>query len=130
MQTQTPYSGRSKEVVKSASIAAMVFLNEANTDMEIWLVRPQPTPESNLMTAEAIVDRKLREVGVIALNERGLPQASFKESLPAVVISAIAAGFSEYIRVLIGQKLTEQLEAAEISELERLYSLPDKRLIN
>lgn len=121
MQT---YSERSAQVVRESSIAAMVLLNDSNTDMELLGLCPRLTPENELISAEEFTARKLRSVGVVALDGRGLPQAAFKESLPASVISAIAAGFTEYLRVLIGQKLTEQMEAAEIAELERLCQLP------
>lgn len=125
-----PYSERSTQVVRDASIAAIVLLNSDNTDMELLALCPRQTPESELITGEEYTARKLRSVGVIALNERGLPQAAFREPLEASVISAIAAGFTEYIRVLIGKHLTEQTEAAEIAELERLYLLPDTRFLN
>lgn len=124
MQT---YGERSAQVVRESSIAAMVLLNDSNTDMELLGLCPRLTPENELISAEEFADRRLRSVGVVALDGSGLPQAAFKEPLEASVISAIAAGFTEYLRVLIGQKLTEQTEAAEIAELERVYSLPDTR---
>lgn len=126
MQPQT-YMERARLVVEDAGIAAMVLLNESNTDAEFLMLRPRLTPENELITPEAFTARKLRSVGVVALNERGLPQAAFKESLEASVVGAIASAFREYVRVLLAEKLIEQIAAAEIAELDRLFRLPDTR---
>jgi hypothetical protein len=119
-----PYIERSSQVALDSSIAVMVLLNQDNTDMEFWALKPH---QCNVTTREEFAARKLRSVGVVGLCG---PKAkcAFKERLEPSVINAIATAFTEYLRVSFAVDFAEQTEAAEITELERLYLLSgDKR---
>lgn len=120
MQT---YSELSTQVVQNASIAVMVLMNESNTDVELLPLLPRKCefPSKDEFTA-----RKLRSVGVIALCG-AQSNCALKEPLENEVVDAIAATFLEYVRVLIGPEISRAMAAAEIAEMERMYTLPDTR---
>lgn len=126
MQT---YIERAADVIQHASIAVMVLLSDSNTDCEFLTLRygGRAWDASEQIGPEEFTARKLRSVGVVALNAKGLPQAALKEPLDEAVTTAIGAAFTAYIHVLIGPSLRRQIAGAETAELERLWLLPDMR---
>jgi hypothetical protein len=117
MQT---YMERAAQVALDSQIAVMVFLNPDNEDSLILPVRPCMAANNELPSLEEYTRRQFRPVAVVGL--AGLkPLAAFKEPLPTEVVTAISAAFLEYVRVLIGDTFMQQIEAAEIAELERLW---------
>jgi hypothetical protein len=115
-----PYSECAIKVACESSISAVVLLSSANDD--IAFMRLKPLPSAGFITPEDFTARKLRSVGVVGLCGTK-PMVAFSELLEPPVVDAIAWAFLEYVRVLLG----EHMEAALVTELERLYALSDTR---
>jgi hypothetical protein len=109
--------------VAESSVAVMVLLNHDNTDAEFVALKPR---EVAFTSPEEFTARKLRPVGVIGL-QGTQPWCAFKEPLDSPVVNSLATAFLEYIHVLLGQGqgFAEQMEAVEIAELERVWSIAD-----
>lgn len=127
----TSYIERYTEVVLNSNIAVMVLLNQDNTDMEFWRLKPCQAAESELTTRAEFAARKLRPVGVAGL-QGTTPAVALKEPLDPAVVGAIGTAFAEYIRALIGDSVAMQIEERqkgdEVSWLDRLHQLPDARV--
>jgi len=117
------YMEKAAHAAAESSVAVMVLLNHDNTDAEFVALKPR---QAAFTSPEEFTARKLRPVGVIGL--RGAqPVCAFKEPLDSPVVNSLATAFLEYIRVLLGQGFAEQMEAVEIAELERVWSIADTR---
>jgi hypothetical protein len=126
MQT---YSERSTQLAVDASVAVLVLLGTAPDDMEFIPLKPKMATEESMLMAELRArwpGRGLRSVGVIGLCGTS-PRCAFKEPLETQQISALAAAFLVYLDVLFRESFAAQTEKAELSELERLFNLPDPR---
>jgi hypothetical protein len=111
-------------VAYESQIAVQVLLSRGNDDIELIPIRPRPL--DGYMTPEDFMARQLRSVGVIGLSG-SKPRCAFKEPLETPVVEAVGAAFLEYLRVLLGESFAEQMEVAEVAELERVYMLQDAR---
>lgn len=118
-----PYSVRAAEVA-CGQIVLQVLLSESNDDLEFVAMHSaaQPFP----ITREDFAARKLRSVGVIGL--RGLaPARAFKEPLAPSVVDGISTAFLVYVQTVLGNSFHEHAAKAELTELERMFALPDPR---
>jgi hypothetical protein len=122
------YIEKATQVVLDSSIAVMVLLNQDNTDLEMWPLRPR---QAALTSQEEFAARKLRTVGVAGLCGTKATCA-FKEPLDPTVVGAIGTAFAEYIHVLLGDSIAMQIEEQqkgdEVAWLEKLHQLPDTRM--
>lgn len=121
---QHPYFESAVQLACESSLACLVLLGSENNDIELVRIKPQPPAE--FPSPEDFTARKLRTVGTIGL-QGTKPAYVFKEPLEPRLVNAIATAFLEYVRVLLGEHLTAQIEAAEVAGLERLYALSDTR---
>ena len=119
------YQQRAEQAVRDSSLAVMVLLNPDNTDAEFV----QCGPDRPFISREQFTARRLRQVGVVTLKNLQ-PAVTLREALPPDVVMAIATDYLEYLRVYLQRSFAEQMEAAEVSELFRLFALPDTRLPN
>ncbi len=110
------------DVCASADVSAILLLSADGQDIELWHLRPQGARTS----PEEFAMRQLRIVGAVGLHGM-TPRFTFKESLPLFTFRAFGKAFADYVRSLLGETCAEQLE---ISELERMYSMPDPRTMN
>jgi hypothetical protein len=102
-----------------ADVAAMLLLSEDGLDLELWPLRP----EGKLTSREEFNRRQLRIVGAVAL--RGMqPTFALKEPLSITAVAAFGMAFADYVRHVLGENFTKQIE---ISELDRIFALPDTR---
>jgi hypothetical protein len=117
------YMEKAAHAVAESSVAVMVLLNHDNTDAEFVALKPR---EAAFTAPEEFTARMLRPVGVIGL-QGAQPWCAFKEPLDSPVVNSLATAFLEYIHVLLGQGqgFAEQMEAVEIAELERVWSIAD-----
>lgn len=118
------YEERCSHLLADASIAVAVLLNAERTDMEMVPLVPRPLGDSEV--AARIAGRGLRPVGIVGISGTE-PRSAFEEPLDLHVVNVLASAFLEYLRVLLGESLQKQSKALEISELARLFSLPDAR---
>jgi hypothetical protein len=119
------YMEKAAHAVAESSVAVMVLLSRDNTDAEFVALKPR---EAAFTSPEEFTARMLRPVGVIGL-QGTQPWCAFKEPLGSPVVNSLATAFLEYIHVLLGQGqgFAEQMEAVEIAELERVWSIADTR---
>lgn len=122
-----PFNARAADVTRQSAIAVQVLLSHDNNDMEFLLLRPVPVHLSARFSEEEFTARQLRFVGIVGLS--GLnAKCAFEEPLDERVVSTIASAFIEYTRALLTQSsFGDYLAQAEVTELERLYALPDTR---
>ncbi len=103
-----------------ADVAAMLLLSEDGLDIELWPLRP----EAALTSREEFTRRQLRIVGAVGL--RGMkPVFALKEPLSIHAVAAFGIAFADYVCVRLSENFTEHIE---ISELDRIFALPDTRL--
>ena len=124
------YTERATQVACESQVVVMVLLNADNTDLELWPVKPLQNAAA-LTTPEEFAARKLRPVGMVGL-QGTMARVVFKEPLESHVVDAIAMAFTEHVRFLLGNNIAVQVEEQkgdEVAWLERLYSLPDTRMI-
>jgi hypothetical protein len=104
-------------------------------DMEFVPVRPQPATDAMREELRSRwPGRGLRGVGYIGLVD-GAPKLALNEPLDGVQVEALAAAFAGYIATLVKSAMTSdgfavEIERAEVSELQRMYSMPDYRCVN
>jgi len=122
------YFEKSQQLVLDADVAMMVLANEHWTDCEFMPLKPRLMSESH--TAElrnSWPGRGLKAAGTIGL-VGAVPRLELKVPIELRALSALAAGFLEYLRVLLSEKFSAQMEALEVQELCRLWRLDDPRL--
>jgi hypothetical protein len=132
----TTYEERRDTLAVNSSILVQVMLGGARGDAEFSLVYPRP---ANAVAMEEELrarwpGRGLRAVGFIGLVNMQ-PQLVLKEPLGDVQVQALAVAAGVYFGTLIKAAMTSgsftaEIERAEVSELERLYAMPDFRYIN
>jgi hypothetical protein len=122
------YMERAATIACESDVVVQVLLSTGNDDIEFILLRPQSPAE--YITREEFTSRKLRSVGVVGLLSGLKPVCVFKEPLESSIVGAIAHAFAEYVRVLLLGESAEQIAAAEVAELERIYTHTDTRHMN
>lgn len=121
------YSERSTQLALDASVAVFVLRGTASGDFELLPLRPTTADENTLSELKARwPGRDLRPVGVMGLVGTS-PIAALKEPLETDQHSALVSLFLAHVHTVFCDSFAAQNEAAEIAELERLYSLPDMR---
>lgn len=114
------FIGNAADACVGADVAAMLLLSEDGLDIELWPLRP----DGVLTSREEFNRRQLRIVGAVGLHGMK-PVFALKEPLPITAIAAFGMAFADFVRSRLGQNFTEQIE---ISELDRIFALPDIRL--
>jgi hypothetical protein len=131
----TTYEARRDDLAAEASVLVQVLLGSAPGDMEFRAIAPIPaTAEMDADLRRRWPVRGLRPVGFLGL-VGGTPRAVFSEPLPDEQVQALAVAFGVYIGSLVKSALTAdnfpaEIERAEVSELQRMYAMPDNRHIN
>ena len=121
------YTAQSQNLANESSVAVLVLMG-APDDVEFVPLRPRPADANMLAQLKARwPGRGLRSVGVIGLCGVS-PRIALKEPLEPEQVYTLAGAFLEYLHVLYADSFAAHQEAAEFSELERLYTLPDTRL--
>jgi hypothetical protein len=121
------YYERSNQLAADAQVSVLVLGNPETADAEFLPLAPRTFSDAEAQALRARwPGRGLRVLGVLGLCGAS-PRCVFKEPLDPRVVDALASAFLTYLHVLFGESLAEQREAAEIAELERLFSLPDTR---
>jgi hypothetical protein len=111
---------RAAQVANESQIAILFLLSANNDDLESVLLCPSALAD-DMPSTEERTRRQLRPVCVVGLS--GVkPLMAIKEPLSPHVVDGISAAFLEYVRVLLGDTIMKQVEAAEIAELERIYN--------
>lgn len=130
----TPYSyeERRDHLAANASILVQVLLADAPGDMEFVPLAPRPASAALWHELTWQPGRGLRVVGVIGLVD-GAPQLVSNELLDARQIESLAVAFGVYMGSLVksamtADSFTHEIERAEVSELERMFSVPDSQL--
>jgi hypothetical protein len=131
----TTYEERRDTLAINSSILVQVMLGNAG-DMEFSLVRPRPA-NSAAMEEELRAKwpgRGLRAVGFVGLVD-GAPQLVLKAPISAAEVEVLAIAFGGYVGTLMKQAMSAEnigaeLARAEVSELERMYVLPDSRYVH
>lgn len=125
MQT---YTERAVQLGVNSSIAVYVLMGSSPQDVEFLPLKPRMADEAMLAELKTRwAGRSLRSVGVIGLVGT-TPQCALEEPLEPDQITGLGAAFLAYLHVILSDSFAAQQETVEISELERLYSLPDTRL--
>jgi hypothetical protein len=117
------YSEKSTQLALDASIAVLVLTNAQFDDVEFLPLKPRQMTESE--KAELVTrwpGRGLCSIGVLGLVGM-TPRSAFKEPLEPEQVTALAGAFLAYLHALFSDRFAEQLEGAEIAELERIYAL-------
>jgi hypothetical protein len=131
----TTYEHRRDELVINSSICVGVLLGDMPGDMEFVPIRPQPATDAMREELRSRwPGRGLRGVGYIGLVD-GAPKLALNEPLDGVQVEALAAAFAVYIATLVKCAMASdgfavQIERAEVSELERLFAMPDPRYVH
>lgn len=136
MAPYATYEERRDNLAINSSIFVQVMLGNASGDMEFSLVRPRPA-NADVMEEELRAKwpgRGLRAVGFVGLVD-GAPQLVLKAPISAAEVEVLAIAFGGYVATLIKQSMSAEnigaeLERAEVSELERLYAMPDSRYVH
>jgi hypothetical protein len=118
---QNSYFEAVEQLVDTSTRVVQVLLSDSTGHLEIY-----PTSRS-LPNLQEFINRRLRPIGVLGLQGSRVAFA-FKEELPENTICAIGTAYGAYINALLGPDAADQIERAEISELTRLYTLPDDRM--
>ena len=113
------YLERATDVACESSVAVTVLLSADNSSVEFWPLKPEA--ERALTSPEEFTARKLRSVGVVGLC--GLsPRMALKEPLAQSVVDRIALAFQEHVNIVLYERFEEFTAAAEVAELQRVYS--------
>lgn len=103
-----------------ADVSALLLCSADNQDIELWPLNPRsawtPLKEFNR--------RQLRIVGAVGLHGMQ-PKFCFKEALPLSVFEAFGQCFANHVHSLLDANFATRME---ISELGRIYAIPDDRL--
>lgn len=122
-----PYIERSARLTLDSSVAVMVLMGSPD-DVEFLPLKPSMADEGTIAELKARwPGRGLRSVGIIGLVGT-TPRCALKEPLDSEQVTGLADAFLAYLHSLYCDGFRAQTEAAEIAELERLYSLPDTRI--
>ncbi|HEX4032527.1 MAG TPA: hypothetical protein VHX20_19340 [Terracidiphilus sp.] len=125
-----PFSVRAAEAARGSQLVLQVLLSPDNDDIELVCITAASAGRPFPITAEDFTARKLRSVGCVGVSlglDGFTPHVALIEPLEPHVINAMGCALTEYIRVLVGNALIEQIALAEVTELERMYVLPDSR---
>jgi hypothetical protein len=132
----TTYEHRRDDLVINSSICVGVLLGDMpGGDMEFVPIRPQPATDAMREDLRSRwPGRGLRGVGYIGL-VGGAPKLVLQEPLDAVQVEALAVAFAVYIATLVKSAMTSdgfavEIERAEVSELERMFAMPDTRYVH
>ena len=121
------YREKSTQLALDSSVAVLVLSNPECTDLEFLPLRPRQMSTSDRVELAARWSRRnLRSIGVIGLVGT-CPRYALKEPLETEQVSALTDAFLAYLHVLFADSFAEQLEGAEIQELQRMWSLSDPR---